>query len=268
MSLLISRRMPRTTLARRSGAPPESVPDSLERLATRIEATVNEALYDAGDAADAWYRLIAGAACESVQTANGARQIVDFLLPGDLFGFCSGPSHESSVEVIADGTAFARYPRRRAEELAAVDVDVAQALRQRAFQSISRLQSRIVLLGRTNSLEKVSAFLLEMAERTGASGDLVLPMSRYDIADYLAMAVETVSRALTRLKARGAIAIVGSRQVRIVDRQALKYRAAPVTRHRGIGNEPIRGRPATGDERVVRAGYSRAAPRRAALGCY
>jgi CRP/FNR family transcriptional regulator, nitrogen fixation regulation protein len=105
-----------------------------------------------------------------------------------------------------------------------VDAEVAHAVRQRAFESISRLQSRMVLVGRTNALEKVSAFLLEMAERTSVtSDDLVLPMSRYDIADYLAIAVETVSRALTTLKARGAITIAHSRQVRITDRSALEH---------------------------------------------
>jgi CRP/FNR family nitrogen fixation transcriptional regulator len=265
MTLQVSKRTQRTGAGRRCDAEFESFPERLEQLATRVEVAAGETLYEAGDAADAWYRLIAGAACESVQTVSGERQIVDFLLPGDLVGFCSEPRYESSVAVIADGTVFARYPRRQAEELASVDAEVAQAVRQRAFESISRLQSRIVLLGRTNSLEKVSAFLLEMAARTpaGESGDLLLPMSRYDIADYLAMAVETVSRALTTLKARGAISIEGPRHVRIVDRHALKCRGAAAAArhhrsdHRGE-NGHVGGR--SGEEFTVRREYSRGAP--------
>jgi CRP-like cAMP-binding protein len=206
---------------------PDSIdrfPENLEVLATSASIAAAKTLYGAGDVAAAWYRLITGAACECVQTSDGRRQIVNFLLPGDVFGFCSRPTHEFSVEIIMAGTTFARYPRNRAEELASVDAEVAHAVRQRAFESISRLQSRMVLVGRTNALEKVSAFLLEMAERTSVtSDDLVLPMSRYDIADYLAIAVETVSRALTTLKARGAITIAHSRQVRITDRSALEH---------------------------------------------
>ncbi|MBM0105035.1 helix-turn-helix domain-containing protein [Steroidobacter sp. S1-65] len=201
-------------------------------------------MYNAGDAADSWYRLLTGAACECVLTADGRRQIVNFLLPGDLFGFCARSRHEFSVEIIVDGTAFARYPRRQAEELASADAEVASAIRQRAFESISRLQARMVLLGRTNALEKVSAFLLEMAERpsVGIGDDLVLPMSRYEIADYLAMAVETVSRAITTLKAQGAITLANSRQVRITDRLALEHASAESRRRSSLAPTDASGR--------------------------
>lgn len=199
------------------------LPDTLETLATRTETAATGTLYNAGDVADAWYRLESGVACEYVQTADGQRQIVEFLLPGDLFGFCSRSRRESSVEIISDGAVLARYPRRKAEELASADAEVAREVRQRAFQWIARLQTRTLLLARTSALEKVSGFPLEMARRTSvsASGELVLPMSRLDIADYLAMAVETVSRALTTLQLRGAIALVNSRQVRIIGPQFL-----------------------------------------------
>ena len=87
-----------------------------------------------------------------------------------------------------------------------------------------------------HSLKKVCAFLLEMAERSGgrASGEIVLPMSRYDIADYLAISVETVSRALTSLHRRRMIALSGRRKVKIIDRAAVeegcqKHRAMPPT---------------------------------------
>ena len=203
----------------------QQLPSQFDALATTVRASLSEPLYRSGDAASYWYRLVAGAACECVQTADGRRQIVDFLLPGDMFGFCPRDRHEFSVEVIVEGSTFVRYPRRRAEELASADAEVAHALRQKAFESMSRLQSRMVLLGRTNALEKVSAFLIEMANRTARdTGDeLVLPMSRYDIADYLAVAVETVSRALTTLRARGAIKLPSSRLVRITDRPGLEH---------------------------------------------
>jgi CRP-like cAMP-binding protein len=93
-----------------------------------------------------------------------------------------------------------------------------------AFDAILRLEEQLLIVGHMRSAEKVGAFLLKMAERlSGSSVDSVsLPMSRYDIADYLAVSVETVSRALTGLKHRGAITFVGTRQVRIVDRRSLE----------------------------------------------
>ena len=223
MAILVSTGQ-KTLTGRSAETVSRQLPQRFEELATPVRASLGQPLYKSGDAAKYWYRLILGAACECVQTADGRRQIVDFLLPGDLFGFCSREHHEFSVEVIVDGSTFARYPRRHAEDLASADAEVAGALRHKAFESISRLQSRMVLLGRTNALEKVSAFLIEMADRTASNGadELVLPMSRYDIADYLAMAVETVSRALTTLRACGAIKLSGSRLVRITDRRGLE----------------------------------------------
>lgn len=94
---------------------------------------------------------------------------------------------------------------------------------------IARLQTRILILGRIGSLGKVSAFLLEMADRLSSrtqaskTGEgILLPMSRYDIADYLTLSVETVSRALTSLKQRGAIKLVGTRRVKIIHYDALE----------------------------------------------
>jgi CRP/FNR family transcriptional regulator, nitrogen fixation regulation protein len=122
-----------------------------------------------------------------------------------------------------EGTAVARYSRRRLEMLAATDPQVAARVREIAFETISRLERRMLTLGRMTALEKVGSFLLEMAERSSKeTEEVVLPMSRYDIADYLALAVETVSRALTDFKHRGAITFVGVHRVKILDRQALE----------------------------------------------
>jgi CRP/FNR family nitrogen fixation transcriptional regulator len=92
-----------------------------------------------------------------------------------------------------------------------------------AFEAISRSQARMLILGSRSALQKVGSFLVEMAERSphGATEVIVLPMSRYDIADYLALSVETVSRALTDWRQRGMIALSGTHEVTIVDRGAL-----------------------------------------------
>jgi CRP-like cAMP-binding protein len=185
---------------------------------------VGEAVYHCSEATHYWYRIVQGAARKAAVTADGSRHIVEFLLPGDFFGFGPPDTEFFSVETISAGTVVARYPRQDAEKLSESDPQVSRHIREVAFSSINRLQTRMVMLGRTSALEKVSAFLLEMADRsrTGPVNSVVLPMSRYDIADYLAIAVETVSRALTELRGRGVISLGGVRTVRICDRRALE----------------------------------------------
>jgi hypothetical protein len=91
------------------------------------------------------------------------------------------------------------------------------------FDAMARLQAQLLTLGRITATEKVGSFLLALAERLPdrTSSSVVLPISRYDMADCLAMSVETVSRAITDLKHRGAIELSGTRAVRIADPEAL-----------------------------------------------
>jgi CRP-like cAMP-binding protein len=155
---------------------------------------------------------------------SGRRQIVGLLLPGDLFGFPSRGEYAFSVEAVVEGTLVACYPRRRLEALADTDPAIAREIREMAFESVSRLQEQVFILGRTTALKKVGSFLLKLSERLsdGIADRIVLPMSRYDIADYLGLSVETVSRCLTGLKERGIIKLTGPRRVTIVDREALE----------------------------------------------
>jgi CRP-like cAMP-binding protein len=159
-----------------------------------------------------------------VLRTDGRRQIIDLLLPGDFFGFTVSNEYDFSVEAVAEGTTVACYPRLHVEMLADEDPRLARELRQAAFAALSRLQTQLLIVGRITALEKVGSFLLEMAGRLsdGAIDRVVLPISRYDIADYLALSVETVSRSLTDLKHRGVIEFSGTRCVRIVDRDALE----------------------------------------------
>jgi CRP/FNR family nitrogen fixation transcriptional regulator len=118
----------------------------------------------------------------------------------------------------------AAYPRRRIETLADSDPKIAREIRRLAFTALSRMQAQLLILGRITALEKVGSFILEMAARlSDGGGDRVaLPVSRYDIADYLGVSVETVSRSLSDLKQRGAIKLLGTRTVSIVHRDVLE----------------------------------------------
>src|SRR5262245_50953848 len=177
-----------------------------------------------GHADEFLFRLLSGAARRCVLRVDGRRQIVDLLLPGDFFGFAADLEYDYTVEAIAGGTVAVAYPRKRVEALADRDPELARELRQLAFEALARMQAQLLIVGRITALEKVGSFLLEMVNRLPEeqADRILLPLSRYDIADYLAVSVETVSRALTDLKRRGLIVLSGPRKVRIVDRSALE----------------------------------------------
>jgi CRP-like cAMP-binding protein len=103
------------------------------------------------------------------------------------------------------------------ETLTENDPHAAREFRQATFATIARLQTRQLILGRRTSIAKICTFLMQMSDRIGkpALDSIALPMSRYDIADYLAVAVETVSRTLTTLQNMRVLALRGSRVVHI-----------------------------------------------------
>jgi CRP/FNR family nitrogen fixation transcriptional regulator len=170
-----------------------------------------------------WHRVVSGADRQYAVRPDGRRQIVDLLLPGDWFGFTASDGECYPAEAILEGTLLASYPRRRVQTFAESDCDVQRFMTNVIVETVSRLQKQLLMLGRVTAAEKVGSFLLDISERLPSEHPdrLVLPISRYDIADYLAISVETVSRSLTYLRQCGVIALSGARQVRIADREAL-----------------------------------------------
>jgi CRP-like cAMP-binding protein len=171
-----------------------------------------------------FYEVLAGVVRRFVVYSNGRRQIVDLLLPGDFCELTTGPEHDSTLEAVMEGTVVAAYLRHDVEAVAETDHDIARDMRELAFESFSRLQNQLLIVGRVTAVEKVGAFLLEMMARLPKDheGVITLPVSRYDIADYLALSVETVSRVLSDLKAHGIITFIGTRHVKIIDNNALE----------------------------------------------
>jgi CRP-like cAMP-binding protein len=108
--------------------------------------------------------------------------------------------------------------------------------------AVSRMQELLLILGRTTARKKVGSFLLKMMERCSKqpADRVLLPTSRYDIADYLAISVETVSRSLTELKHRGLIALAGPRRVQIVDRHGLEDDDFPRETALGSRLDPVK----------------------------
>jgi CRP/FNR family nitrogen fixation transcriptional regulator len=203
---------------------------NLDALAVIVTFHRRQEIYNQSHPIEYWYFLISGAARRCTIRPDGRRQIVDLLLPGDFFGFMLGDQSDATVEAVAKATVVACYPRRRIEMLAEYDPSIARELHQIACAVLSRMQAQLLILGRITAMEKVGSFILEMAARlsngdgNGDGEQVALPVSRYDIADYLGVSVETVSRALSDLKHRGAIKLLDTRTVSIVDRNVLEER--------------------------------------------
>lgn len=197
---------------------------ALDALATTLTCRRGQEITAQGRPAEHWYCVLSGVARRYVIRLDGRRQIVDLLLPGDCFGFTLGRNYDFTVEAVAGGTVVASYPRRRSEMLADSDPNVAHDIRQALFEALSRSQSQLLTVGRIRAPEKVASFILELEQRLTCEhrGRVELPLSRYDIADYLAVSVETVSRSLSDLKQRGLIRFCGTRTVEIMDRAGLE----------------------------------------------
>ena len=104
--------------------------------------------------------------------------------------------------------------------LAARDNDVARQLWALTARELQRVQNHVMLLIKT-AQERVVSFLLEMAERAPVGNAVELPMSRQDIADYLGLTIETVSRTLTSLESAAAIELPSSRRIVLRNHAAL-----------------------------------------------
>jgi CRP-like cAMP-binding protein len=198
--------------------------DALEKIKIVKRYRHGEEICSSECMSDFWYRVVAGVAKRCATMPNGRQQIVDLLLPGDIFACPLKDHRDASINAAADGTELACYPRRRVEMLSNSDPRLAKLLGEIAFETVYRLQQQLLILGRTTALEKIAAFLLELSRRqTGGAADcVVLPFSRYDIADYLAISVETVSRSLTGLKQRRLISFTTTRAIKIIDRVGLE----------------------------------------------
>ena len=179
-------------------------------------------VYGEKEPAEYVYQIKLGAVRSYKLLSDGRRQIGAFHLTGDIFGLENGGEHRFTAEAIVDTTV--RLVKRQSLELVAEnDAVVARNLLSMTTNNLQHAEDHMLLLGRKTSLERVAAFLLEMDKRLAAADVMALPMSRRDIADYLGLTLETVSRALSRLHELGIIAFIGNtqRQIVLVDRDQL-----------------------------------------------
>src|SRR5476651_1315358 len=209
------------TRAARSVPPVRSHPvnTSIEMMGASMPFARNAEIYGENEPAEYLYKIISGTVRTYKVLNDGRRQIGAFYVAGDMFGLEIGDIHTFSAEAIVDCKVMV-IKRSTVIAMAARDHEISRQLWSMTAQELLRVQDHILLLIKT-AQERVAGFLLEMAKRAPAGNEIDLPMSRQDIADYLGLTIETVSRTLTQLENSSAIAVPSSRRIVLRNRAAL-----------------------------------------------
>ncbi|MGX1171270.1 CRP/FNR family nitrogen fixation transcriptional regulator [Bradyrhizobium sp. USDA 372] len=179
-------------------------------------------IYGEKEPAEYVYQVQKGAVRTYKLLSDGRRQIGAFHLVGDIFGLADDVAHRFTAEAIIE-TTLRLIKRRTLDSVAETDAIVTRELLSRTTLNLKHAEDHMLLLGRKDSVERVAAFLVEMDQRID-SQVMALPMRRRDIADYLGLTLETVSRALSKLRRAGLLDFVGStqREIVILDRARLR----------------------------------------------
>lgn len=194
---------------------------ALRPLGTVTSLKRGRRIFSEGEPVRDWYWLASGAVQLCTFSEDGKRQVAELVLPGDLFGFEARGEREATAEVARDAV-LVSVPRFKAEALIDGDPALSRALREVACGRLRHARLRLHSLGRKSAVERVASFLLEMTERSSSpSGPIELFITRDDMADYLGLTSETVSRAFTELRRRGAVASLSQRSFRLVNRSLL-----------------------------------------------
>jgi len=186
--------------------PGQPRPDALAPLAVTVTVPREAEIYAQGDPARFAYQVVRGCVRTVKLMEDGRRQVNDFLMPGDWFGFEALETHEFAAEAITD-TLLRRVPRRALDALAERDAGVTRWLLNLAAGQLRAAREHMVTLARMSASERIAGFLIATARRlpTDAAGCVPLPMSRTDIGDYLGLTIETVCRTLAQFRRDGVI---------------------------------------------------------------
>jgi CRP/FNR family transcriptional regulator, nitrogen fixation regulation protein len=179
----------------------------------------NTEIFGEDEPADYLYKVVSGGVRTYKILSDGRRQVGGFYLPGDIFGLEFADEHSMSAEAITD-TKVLVVKRSVLDALSSRNASIAQELFVLTGRELRRVQDRILLLVKS-AQERVASFLLEMSERVSGNNAIELLMSRQDIADYLGLTIETVSRTLTALETCAAIEVPASRRIVLRNRPAL-----------------------------------------------
>ncbi|MBR0747362.1 helix-turn-helix domain-containing protein [Bradyrhizobium japonicum] len=190
-----------------------SAPTSMVKL-SEFTYRKGKEIFGEKEPAEYVYQIKRGAVRSYRLLSDGRRQIGAFHLKDDVFGFENGENHRFTAEAVIETTVYL-MKRASLQSMADTDAAISRNLLTMTTTNLEHAENHMLLLGRKTAIERVAAFLIEMDRRTG-SNNVSLPMNRRDIADYLGLTLETVSRAVSRLYYEGVLSFRGNTQREIV----------------------------------------------------
>ena len=197
---------------------------AMEALADDVRLVAGEPLVREGEARRGVFTVTKGALRRIRLLPDGRRLVAGFLMPGDFIGFSGSSHYRHSIEAITDSK-LCTFSLKSMRELCRQHPELERELLERACVELDTTRDKLMSLARMTPLERLAGFLLDMAARRRRQGQsdgmVVLPMTRSDIADYLGLTVETVSRSFTRLRQEGSIATDDPHHVRLLNRKRL-----------------------------------------------
>ena len=204
----------------RSGVDINSLAGSMELMGTRISYARNVEIFGEGEPAEYLYKVVSGSVRSCKILDDGRRQVTGFHMVGEVFGIELDEEHQFSAEAVNDAVVLV-VKRSAIIGLAARNADIGRQLWAMTARELQRVQDHMLVLGCMSAKQRVAAFLLHMALHSSRGDEIELPMSRQDIADYLGMTIETVSRAMTQLEKDAAIGLASARRIVLRNRAAL-----------------------------------------------
>ena len=183
----------------------------LEHLGRHVHFASCETVFAQEEMTTSFYNVLDGVLRLYKLLPDGRRQIVGFALPGDFLGMTNSPRHSFSADAIGQ-VAVCRFSRSAFARFIEDKSHLLRRINELAVRELNQAQDHMVLLGRRSAEEKVATFLIGWRDRlvrlTGTTKTVPLPMSRQDIADFLGLTIETVSRTFTKLERDGVIEIL------------------------------------------------------------
>jgi CRP/FNR family transcriptional regulator len=209
------------TAIRPAGAARDGDADPLNKLGEVRLVERDQVIFSEGSTAVAVHRVISGVIRLYKLLPDGRRQIIGFLRAGDMMGLAVRDRHVYTAEAVVTAT-LRRIPRAHIDALMDEQPATARRLLAAMTTELMTAQDQMVLLGRKTAREKLASFLLAHCGRPTAQGRCIdLPMSRTDIADYLGLTMETVSREFTKLKTARLIRLLEGGKVELLDLDTL-----------------------------------------------
>lgn len=201
--------------------------EELSRLADIVQTVrldPHQTIFSEADPAQYMFNVTAGTVKLYKLLPDGRRQITGFLFSGDFIGLSVNDRFAYSAETVTPAS-LCRFPRRQMDGLMDEFPKLQRRLFSMASNELAAAQDQMLLLGRKTAKEKIASFLLALSQRAVRRGQkdnpVHVPMSRADIADYLGLTTETVSRTFTQLKSGGTIRLMEGGKVDISDKDAL-----------------------------------------------